>query len=428
MRRWIWLIVLLLAGGGVVFGYRSWSRGGAITVKTTTLARGGLKMTVETTGGVQPLITVNVGCEVSGTVGELFADFNAEVKKGQILARLRPELFEADLKQAEANVLAAQAQRRGAEVDVKRWTRQVARLRKLREKSGAAADEEVRTAEENLAAAEAREAQFDAAVKQAEAVRDLQRTKLDRSVIYAPMDGIILQRLVDVGTTVAAALTSPVLFVMAPDLDRTQVHANVSESDIGNVRAGQTTLFSVDAYPQREFTGTVTQVRNNPSTIQGVVTYTVVIDVDNRERLLKPGMTANVVVEVARREAALKIANAALRFRPPLPAEALSELTARLTWPTETEAAPAASQSPNESSASASPLGTLPRTHSIAWQYENGRWTPIPLVLGITDNRDTEVLAGGSPGLSCVISAQAAAGAGGLKEALKLASPENRSL
>ncbi|MFO0973932.1 MAG: efflux RND transporter periplasmic adaptor subunit [Phycisphaerae bacterium] len=430
MKRFAWLIVLAVVVAAGVWGYRTVSGGARMSVKTVSMARGALRMTVETTGGVQPLITVNVGCEVSGTVGELMADFNSIVKKGQPLARLRPELFEADLKQSEANVLAAKAQVNAGDVEVSRARRQVKRLEDMAKRS-AAAPEEVATADENLRAAVARLDGFKASLLQAEAARDLNRTKLDRSIIYAPMDGIILQRLVDVGQTVAVVMISPVLFVMAPDLDRTQVHANVSESDIGNVRIGQSAQFTVDAYPQREFSGTLTQVRNNPTTIQGVVTYTVVIDVDNRERLLKPGMTANVVIEVARRDQALKVANAALRFRPPLSAEALAELTGNLSWPKPSDDPPAASQAPGDDAPTgqAAPASkTLPRVQGLVWQYTSGQWTPVPVLLGITDNRETEVLAGGSVGLNCVQSVQMSGGAAGLKEALKLANPEGRSL
>src|SRR5262249_60776218 len=157
--------------------------------------------------------------------------------------------------------------------------------------------------------------------------------------------GLGLSRLVDIGQVVAAALTSPVLFIMAPNLNRMQVNANVSESGIGRIRNGQAATFSVDAYPDRRFSGEVVQVRNNPTTIQGVVSYVVVIEVDNRALMLKPGMTANVVIEVASRKDVVKVANAALRFKPPITPEQFTSLTADLKWPV-VDDAPAAATTP----------------------------------------------------------------------------------
>jgi HlyD family secretion protein len=429
MKRLPLIVLILAVAGGLVVGSRYFGRSGELVVTTTPVVRGPLRMTVETTGTVSPLVSVNVGCEVSGTIGELNADFNSEVTKGQVLARLRPELFEAELAQANANLLSAQAQRQAALVEVQRARRQAERLSRLRDERGAAADEEVKTAEEAVAAFEARLAGAEASVKQAEAVRDLAQTKLDRAVIYAPIDGIVLDRLVDVGQTVAAAFATPVLFVLAPDLDHMQVHANVSESDIGNVRVHQSVEFTVDTYPDIRFKGIVSQVRNQPSTIQHVVSYTVVIDVDNRQLLLKPGMTANIVIEVALRENTLKITNAALRFRPPITPEQLSDLTESLQWP-EAVGVSSSAVADSEGDLAQQPSGAAytPRGRTVLWVYENDHWSPKPVILGITDHRETEILAGVSEGMPCVTNARQKSGGGGLKEALKLASPENRSL
>jgi HlyD family secretion protein len=426
MRRVVIVLVILGVAAGGWAANRYLHSGENLQIKTTQLVRGPLRMTVETTGTVSPLVSVSVGCEVSGTVGELNADFNTIVKKDQILARLRPELFEADLAQSQANVLSARAQATAAEVSVATATRQYEKVKRLAERKAANA-EEVAVAKEALDAAQARLAAAQAAVKQAEAVRDLAQTKLDRSVIYAPMDGIVLSRLVDVGTTVAAALTSPVLFIMAPDLDRMQVHANVSESDIGRVRKGQSAAFTVDAYPQRHFSGEVVQVRNNPTTIQGVVSYVVVIEVDNRARLLKPGMTANVVIEVANRSDVLKVANAALRFKPPITPEQFTALTADLKWPGADDG-PAASPAPEVTEDGSALASVLPRVQSVLWTYDGRNWRPVPVVLGITDNRETEVLSGPGADFSCVISAQNVGGSYSFSKALQQSTPGNRSL
>lgn len=427
MRQFLIVLVLvsLVAGGGYAVK-RYWGGNGQIQVKTVAVNRGPLRMTVETTGTVTPLVSVNVGCEVSGTVGEWLADFNSNVKKGDVLAKLRPELFAAELAQTEANLASSKAQAEAAAVEVAKSKRQLEKVERLVERK-AATSEELSVGREVLGAAEARLKGALASIQMAEAQRDLAKTKLERSVIYAPMDGIVLSRLVDVGQTVAAALTSPVLFVMAPDLDKMQVDANVSESDIGRVRVGQQSTFTVDAYPDREFTGVVAQVRNNPTTIQGVVTYTVVIDVNNKARLLKPGMTANVTIEVASRNSVVKVANSALRFRPPVPPEQLAVLTADLKWPAAKSGdAPAASQSP--ASADSADSALLPRMQQVLWAYASGVWKPVPVVLGITDNRETEVLSGLDVGDSCVISVQAPEQGFSFKEALKNAAPTNRSL
>lgn len=428
MRRFFtFLIVIGVIAGGGYAAKKYWGGNGASQIKTVTVVRGPLKMTVETTGTLTPLISVNVGCEVSGTVGELLADFNAQVKKGEVLAKLRPELFEADLAQAEANVASAKAQAEAAQVEVAKSKRQLEKVERLVERK-AATTEELSVGREVLGAAEARLKSAMASIQGAEATRDLAKTKLERSVIYAPMDGIVLSRLIDVGQTVAAALTSPVLFIMAPNLDKMQVHANVSESDIGRVRVGQKSTFTVDAYPEREFTGEVVQVRNNPTTIQGVVTYTVVIEVDNRARLLKPGMTANVTIEVASRDKVLKIANSALRFRPPISAEQLLAVTNDLKWPqADPSSPPAASQAPGATDSSAA-SAVLPRMQQVLWVLAGKEWKPVPVVLGITDNRETEVLSGLDEGAVCVISYQAPDRGFSFKEALKNANPGNRSL
>jgi len=427
MRRLTYfLIVAGVIAGGAYAAKRYLGRSNAPQIKTVTVTRGPLRMTVETTGTVTPLISVNVGCEVSGTVGEWLATFNSKVKKGEVLARLRPELFESDLAAAEAAVAIAQAQSEAAAVEVAKSKRQLEKVERLVERK-AATSEELSVGREVLRAAEARLKSAQASIKQAEATRDLAKIKLERSVIYAPMDGIVLSRLVDVGQTVAAALTSPVLFIMAPDLDKMQVDANVSESDIGRVRVGQESTFTVDAYPEREFVGTVAQVRNNPTTIQGVVTYTVVIDVDNRTRLLKPGMTANVTIQVASRENVVKVANSALRFRPPLTPDELTAATSDIQWPAAASTdPPAASQSPGSTAAADAEL--LPRTQQVLWVLNGASWRPVPVVLGITDNRETEVLAGLDVGQQCVIAVQAPEPGFSFKEALKNAAPTNRSL
>ncbi len=294
MNRWIvWLI-----GALAVVAIVSWwglrpQRGGGPRYRTAMVERGPI---------VQPVEQVEVGSQVSGTVHELFADYNARVTAGQVLCQLEPSSFRARMVQAEAAVARAQAA-------VNDGDRALRRARELR-------DQNV-ISEVELEAAEVAKQQHDADLQSARAQLQVARVDLEHTTIRSPIDGVVLARTIDLGQTVAASLQAPKLFVIARNLAQMQVETRIDEADIGRIHQGLPVTFTVDAYPDLSFRGQVQQVRLEPIAEQGVVTYTTVIATENPDQRLRPGMTANVSVRVAHREDALKVPNAALRFRPP---------------------------------------------------------------------------------------------------------------
>ena len=256
-----------------------------------------------------------MGSQVSGTISSLHADFNSRVRKGQVLARLEPSLFQTQVEQAEATVQRLQADVERAVVEVEDAAAKLRRAEQLSTQQLIAASD-LDTARTTARQAEAALKSARAQVAQARAAVNQSRVNLGHATITAPVDGIVVSRNVDVGQTVAASMQAPTLFVLAEDLARMQVNASVDESDIGQIQPGQQVTFQVDAYPDQVFTGSVRQVRLDPVVEQNVVSYVTVIDVPNPELKLKPGMTANVSVEIARADDALRVPNAALRFRP----------------------------------------------------------------------------------------------------------------
>lgn len=265
------------------------------------IEKGNISQIVSANGTINPVSLVNVGTQVSGTVKKLYVDYNSKVEKGQVLLELDNALLIAQQKQSQANVQSATA-------SLELATANEARMRTLH-KQEYVSQQELDTAVQARKAAEAQLQLTRAAVEKDSA-------NLAYSVIRSPVSGVVVDRSVDVGQTVAASLQTPTLFKIAQDLSRMQIDANFAEADIGNIRAGQTTHFSVDAFPSRDFDGTVRLVRLNPTTQQNVVTYDAVIDVANPEQTLLPGMTAYVNIAVAERKDVLLIPNAALRFKP----------------------------------------------------------------------------------------------------------------
>src|SRR5712664_2454639 len=372
MKRFIPIVVVALLLGAGIWGYLyAQGRNSSPKYRLTQVERGPLTAAVSATGSLNAVITVQVGSQVSGQIKELLADFNSVVKKGQVVARIDPDIFlakvnqaKADLDSAKATVMNQQAQiersradvenaraayaeakaqtakAQVAVVDTKRdlerktelFTRQliaksdldssqaahdsaVAQLdsAKAHEQALASAIQsaiaQLRVAEAMLASARAQVEQKEAALKQAQ-------LDLDHATIYAPVDGVVVSRQVDVGQTVAASLQAPVLFTIAQDLTKMQVETSVDEADIGRIRVDDRATFTVDAFPGETFVGTVTQIRKAPQIVQNVVTYTVIVAVDNPSGRLLPGMTANVKLVVAQKPSVLKVPNAALRFRP----------------------------------------------------------------------------------------------------------------
>lgn len=294
----ITLVILISATYFIFF------RGSAeeINYRTEKVTRGDITVVVRATGTLNPVKTVQVGSQVSGIISKIYVDFNSQVREGQIIAQIDSTFLAASVKEAEANYERALAQSNEAYRNLKRTEE----LFKKNLVSQAEMDAAQTSYETSLAQ-----------LKQAQASLDRAKVNLRYSIIRSPIDGIVISREVDVGQTVAASLQAPKLFVIANDLKKMQVEANVDEADIGNVKIGQKVTFTVDAYPGVEFEGTVTQIRLAPQMVQNVVTYTVIIEVPNPDMKLMPGMTATVSILVDRREEVLRIPALALRFQPP---------------------------------------------------------------------------------------------------------------
>jgi HlyD family secretion protein len=284
----------------IAFGMRQFHQQGA-TYQTTTVTRGGLTQSVTATGTLNPVVNVQVGSQVSGNIAKLFADFNSQVKAGQVVAQIDPALFQATVTQAEGDLASAQAALELAKLNA-------ARTQDLFAKKNSA------QADLDQAIANLHQAEANTKIKQG--ALDKAKADLEHCTITSPIDGAVISRNVDVGQTVAASLQAPVIFTIANDLTKMQIDSNVAEADVGVVNVDQNVDFTVDAFPTRTFHGKVVQVRNAPITVQNVVTYDTVIGVANPDLKLKPGMTANVSIIVAHKDNVLQIKNAALRYRP----------------------------------------------------------------------------------------------------------------
>jgi HlyD family secretion protein len=285
------------------------------TYKTAKIEKGDLVSAVAATGNLAAVVTVQVGTQVSGTIQKLFVDFNSPVKKGQAIARIDPALFNAQVEQSRGSSVNAEGNLQKAKADVADAKRTLERNRQL-VKDGIIAQSDFDTAETKYEDAVAAVKAAEGNVIQTRGAYSQARTNLQYSIIKSPVDGIVVSRNVDVGQTVAASFTTPTLFTIAQDLTKMEIDTSVDEADISRIKLGQQVSFTVDSYPDTRFTGKVTQIRNAPIITQNVVTYIVVIGVDNKELKLKPGMTANVSIETARKENVLKIPSAALRFKP----------------------------------------------------------------------------------------------------------------
>jgi HlyD family secretion protein len=307
MNRWLkrGLILAAVVGVGaaatIAFNRAQQEKAEAPKFRTQLVDRGAITQVVLASGALQPVTTVNIGTQVSGTVSERLVDFNDRVKKGQVLLKLDPSLLQARIRQATAQLASAQASLTLTRSTFDRNTR----LQAQGFIAGAVVEQSKREFDVALTNVEVAKAQLDSA-----------QTDLNNSVVRSPIDGVVIKRNTDVGQTVAASFQTPDLFQIAQDLKRMQIHTNVSEADVGLIKNGQDVKFLVDAYPEREFEGKVEQFRLNPTTTSGVVTYNIVITVANPEELLKPGMTAQTRIVVASKPDVLRIPTSALRFRP----------------------------------------------------------------------------------------------------------------
>jgi HlyD family secretion protein len=355
MKRIGLIIAAVVVLGLAIFGLRRCGGNGTAEYQTTVVTRGAITQAVTATGTLNPVVNVQVGSQISGNIEKLFVDFNSPVKAGEVVAKIDPAVFQAAVLQAQGDLDNAKAALELAQVTQKRMQDLVAKQN---------------SSQAELDQANASLHQAEAQVKIKEGALAKAQVDLDHCTITSPIDGIVISRSVDVGQTVAASLSAPVIFTIANDLSKMQIDAAVAEADIGTVEVGQKVDFTVDAFPRSTFHGEVVQVRNAPTTVQNVVTYDTVIGVNNADLKLKPGMTANVSIIGAQRDNVLEVSNAALRFRPP-------------------EATPA-------------PLGRHTgrgkpgeyQTERTVYVLRGSSPTPVQIKTGISDGIFTEVLEG----------------------------------
>lgn len=386
MKAALWSLLVVAAIAGAVYYYRADVGAAPPQLVVATVTRGTILSTVDATGTLQTVDTVEVGTQVSGTIATLGVDFNDTVKRGQVVATLDQAIFLSQIQQAEAQVFRLRAEHERARVQVLDAETKLKRARMLGEKQLVAATE-VETAEVNTELAKASLKAAEAQLTQAEGALAEAKVNLSYTVIRSPVDGIILSRNVDVGQTVAAGLQAPTLFVIARSLDTLELAASVAESDVGRVRPGQPVAFTVDAYPAESFTGTVRQVRLQPTVQQNVVSYTTIIDVPNQGGLLKPGMTATLAIEVARAEGVLRVPASALRFQPS------DEVLAAYGGDQETGQAGEAASPRGSTRPAGGPAAGGPQAGTL-WQLADGVLQPLRVRTGLSDGTTVAVLDG----------------------------------
>jgi len=386
-RRTALMVAALIVAGGSGWYWVTREGEQPPDVRTAAVSRGAIVQIVKATGAVDAMQTVTVGSQVSGVVSWLGADFNSTVKKGQVIARLDPSLLAAQVEQAQANLTKARADAQQRAIAVRDAETKYSRAQQL-DASQLIARSDLDDAESTVDVARSSVAGSEAQVVQAEAALNQARVNLAHATITAPIDGIVIQRSVDVGQTVAASLSSPTIFLIAADLAEMRVAASVDESDVSRVREGQPVVVTVDAYPGERFRGTVAQVRLQATVVSNVTTYSAIVDLPNRDLKLKPGMTANVEIETARRDNVLRVPASALRFKPtaeifaalkqPAPqanADAVKVRAARTVTP-DAVRTPAA----------------VPTSRAQLWTMKDGTLQSVPLRVGLSDGTLTELI------------------------------------
>jgi HlyD family secretion protein len=387
-RLAILLAAVVLIAAALVAYYRS-SRGEEKPAFVMArITRGDVVETVDATGTLKAVTTVQVGTQVSGTIKALHADFNSNVRRGQVIAELEPSMFNAQVEQARASIVRLKAEARRATVQSEDAQRKLKRARELSQRE-LIPTTDLETAEANARQAEAAVEAAEAQIVQAQASLNQAEVNLDHTIITAPIDGIVISRNVDVGQTVAASMQAPTLFVIARDLTKMQVNASVAESDIGRIQPGQAVSFRVDAYPGAAFMGKVSLVRLDPVIEQNVVSYITTIDVPNPDLKLKPGMTANVTVEIDRASQVLRVPNAATRVRPT--ADVFTALGQ--AFPDIGESAEEWEHAEAQATGGVVGAPASARTGEV-WIFRAGRLEAIPVRLGTTDATHTAILAG----------------------------------
>jgi len=399
-RRWIrlvrWLVILLVVAVLIVrwVGKQSAAAAQPVTRYRTESARtGNLTVTVTATGQVKPTRSVDVGSEVSGIIDEVLVNYNDVVQTGQVLAKINTEKLDAQVAQDKAQLASARAKVEDAKVTVVETEAEYKRMVDARQRSKfqLVSQHEVDAASAAYERAKVAVTTCQAAVTQAEANLKMNETNVEKAVLKAPVNGIVLARNVEPGQTIAASFSVTTMFQIAEDLRKMKIEVNIDEADIGQVKEGQQVAFTVDAYPGRRFPGRITQLRYNSSTTNNVVTYPAVISVDNPQLLLRPGMTATASITVLSLDKALLVPNHTLRFVPSAAAPAggsiLSKLLPRPPMPAQKETD-----------------STAALNNPRVWVVRDGRSVPIPVVLGATDGRLTEIKSGNlTPGTELIV-------------------------
>ncbi|MFM2419544.1 MAG: hypothetical protein RL385_4267 [Pseudomonadota bacterium] len=371
-KRWVLAGILLAVVGALgAWGVRAYQARKAAAVPryvTEAVARADLTVVVTATGTLKGQNTVEVGAEVSGRVSGVYVDYNARVKRGELLAEIDPEELNAATLQARAQVAAAEASVQQARATLLESDRNLKRAKEQR-KDGLVAEKDLESAEANALRAKASVASADASLQVSRATLRSQTTRLGKTRILSPIDGIVLSRSVDPGQTVTAGFQTPVLFKLADDLSRLELHVYVDEADVGRTREGQLASFTVDAYVDKVFPSRVLSLRNEPHEENNVVTYEAVLAVDNQELLLRPGMTATASIQSETRKAVLTLPNSALRFTPPKPPKEIKEV-------------------PGE---------------KRVWIQKDAEPSPVVVKTGLTDGERVELLSGDLPERTQVI-------------------------
>ncbi|HJT54794.1 MAG TPA: efflux RND transporter periplasmic adaptor subunit [Candidatus Angelobacter sp.] len=392
-----WLIITVLLVGMAALTAFKFQTKKAPQYYTEKVVQGNIQDVVQATGTINAVTTVQVGSQVSGTIQTLNADFNSHVRKGQVIAQIDPSLFKgallqakADLADAQANLIAAKANLEKADAAAAQAKLDFGRYTTLA-KEGVVPQQQLDTAKATndtdiaaVSAAKAQVTQAAAQVQQKSAAVAVAQTNLDNTTIKSPIDGTVVARSVDVGQTVAASLQAPTLFTIAQDLTKMQVYVSTDESDVGSIQAGQTVNFKVDAFPNQTFYGKVSAVRLNATTVQNVVTYTTVVDFDNPDTKLYPGMTAYVNIPVASASNVVKVPNGALRYKPDLDATQVSALLQ--------QAGISADAGRTRKGAQAGQQAQEQAQTAIVWKLGAKKsLEPVQIKLGITDHTNTEV-------------------------------------
>jgi len=396
-------IVVLIVAAGIVFGFTYFNRNNnGLQYEKVTIDKGTVTALVDTTGTLNPVTIVDIGSQVSGKIENIYVDFNSLVKAGQILAELEQLTFQTKVQQNEANYLSSVAAVEKSKVSLENSKKKLDRAKTLFEKE-LLSYEEFESAEVQYFSAKADLQSAEARLEQAKAQLDTSKVDLSYTVIKSPIDGVVINRNINVGQTVAASFQAPVLFQVANDLTKMQVECSVDEADIGRVKEGQTARFTVDAFPNDNFTGFVKQVRYSPEVIQNVVTYTTIVDVENPDMKLLPGMTATVSIVVGEAKNALRVPNSALRYQPP--PEVLQALFAEMRREMQAkreQSAQADGQSENrrhqgnfQMGQGSRGMGARMRDRARVWiQDETGKLRMVSIRTGVTDNIYTEITGG----------------------------------